>query len=188
MAHRVAELIVRAETLPDRVEKEAAKRNTADLIIRLCEKRKHWLYASPLANIADFLAQVVESDGRQARENDESENDGNEWTKILSRVKELNQREIRVCHYAALAEHSLEKEREWIENHRADLSEEEIDMIERLIKMRSASEDEYFNLDGERVPRFASLEPERRTMKVLEILGLIEKQRQELYQLISNAK
>lgn len=187
MAHRVAELISRADALPDGAEKETAEREAADLIIRLWEKRTHWLYASPLAGIADFLAQLVESDGhrRHSEQQSEPETDESKWTAILSRVIELNTREMKVCRYAALAEHNLDKEREWLENHRENLSEDEISITETLIAMRVASEGEYFNLGAERVPKFALLTPEERTAKVIEVLTQIAKERENLFRKIA---
>jgi chorismate-pyruvate lyase len=55
MAHRVAELIERAEHTQAETDKEAAKNECTDLILKLWERRYNWPHGQPLAEIAEFL-------------------------------------------------------------------------------------------------------------------------------------
>ena len=55
ISHRVAELIERAEQATTDADRELARRECADLIIRLWEHRSERSYARPLAHIREFL-------------------------------------------------------------------------------------------------------------------------------------
>lgn len=63
MAHRVAELMQRAEAATDPTVKEAAEQESQDLIIRLWEMRDFWPRGGPLAPLLPTLHQLLDQQG-----------------------------------------------------------------------------------------------------------------------------
>jgi len=54
----------------------------------------------------------------------------------LPHLEKLQEREDSICRDAAIAEASLEQEREWLEEHREEISDDECGIIEYLLKLR----------------------------------------------------
>lgn len=182
IAHSVAELMDRAERAPTGAEREAARRECSDLVIKLWERRSHWPHGRPLAEVAGLLKNLLDDEtnyGRRDRQY-EVEIDAQSWIGILPRLRQLQYREDEVCRSAAIADFDLEADRKWLSEHGQDLSEEEREIMERLIRERERVDEEYFELDKTRVPQFASLPPTTRAQLVHEALKKIEEERQEL--------
>ncbi len=59
MAHRIAELMERAEQAETEAEQEAAKRECTNVIIKLWEHRTKFPFKPPLADIAKFLKNLI---------------------------------------------------------------------------------------------------------------------------------
>src|ERR1700736_2778144 len=59
MAHRIAELMERGERARTASERERARANCTDLIVRLWEKRAQLPAGAPLGPFADFLEHFV---------------------------------------------------------------------------------------------------------------------------------
>jgi hypothetical protein len=178
MAHRVAELMERAEQAQSGPEREAARRDCTDLIMRLWAHRAHRLHGRPLAEIASFLEEFTDQMG--AARHVPADLDSASWTYVLHRIMQLAAREEDVVRVAAIAEVSLEREREWLAEHRDDLSEDERNIIERLIELQDHTRTGHFRLDDVYIPNFGSLPRDERTRHVLEQLERIHAARQRL--------
>lgn len=178
MAHRVAELMERAEQAKEGSEREAARRECVDLIMRLWAHRANHQHGRPLAEIARFLETFA--DPVPARHQVPPGLEKGSWIYVLHRIVQLGEREEEVCRAAAIAEIPLEREREWLAEHRDDLSEDERTIIERLMQLQDRGRSGYFTLDDTNVPDFGSLPPEERTRHALERLIEINTERQRL--------
>lgn len=178
MAHRIAELMEQAEQAPTEAEREAAKRECTDIIIRLWEHRTKFPFKPPLADIAKFLKNLMSDPSPSLWEKPEPP-DGT-WSRILPHLEKLQDREYWICHQAAIAETSLEKEREWLKEHHQEMSDDECQIIESLLKLREQMDGDDYSLDSIRTPNFASLPAEERTRQILEDLKRIHTERQSL--------
>lgn len=178
MAHRIAELMEQAEQAPTEAEREAAKRECTDVIIRLWEHRTKFPFKPPLADIAKFLRNLTSDSPPPHWEKPESP-DGT-WHSILPHLEKLQEREYRICRDAAIAETSLEEEREWLEEHREEMSDDECEIIEYLLKLREQMDGNDYSLDSIRIPNFATLPAQERTRQVFEALDRINIKRQSL--------
>ena len=178
MAHRIAELIERAEQGETEAEREAAKRECTDVILSLWGHRAKFPFKPPLADIAKFLRNVTSDPPPPYWEKPEPP-DGT-WESILPHLEKLQEREYSICRDAAIAEvHSLQ-EREWLEEHREEMSDDECNIIKYLLKLREQMDDDSYSLDSVRIPNFASLPAGERTRRVLEALTNINTERQVL--------
>lgn len=178
MAHRIAELMERAEQSETEAKREAAKRECADVIIRLWEHRAKFPFKPPLADIAKFLRNLT-SDPPPSHWEKPEPPDGT-WGSILPHLEKLQEREYSICRDAAIAEASLEQEREWLEEHREEMSDDECDIIKYLLKLREQMDGDNYSLDSIRIPNFASLAAGERTRRVIEALANINAERQVL--------
>ncbi len=178
MAHRIAELMERAEQAETEAEREAAKRECTNVIIRLWEHRAEFPFKPPLADIAKFLKNLTSDPSPSNREKPEPP-DGT-WNSILAHLKKLQNREYKICRDAAIAENSLEDEREWLEEHREEMSDNECEIIEYLLKLREQMDGSNYLLDIIPIPNFATLPAEERTRQVLAALEQINIERQSL--------
>ena len=182
MSHRIAEVMERAESTVDAVEREAIRRQCSDLIIRLWERRAHWPYGQPLAGVAELLKSLVSDETSYPRQhrNREVDIDSRSWIGTLPLLRKLQDREEEICFNAAIAEVDLKAERDWLTQHGTELSEEERKITENLISLRERLEQPYFELDKTRVPNFASLEPTKRTQLAQKALKQINEERKKL--------
>lgn len=180
MAHRVAELMERAEQAQTDADRETARRECADLILRLWERRSYWPQGRPLAEVSEFLKKFT--DGLASFPYNRAKTQPKEptWINILPHLIRLNKREEIIYRDAALADLSLEKEREWLAEHREDMSDEECEVIERLLALRERLEGPYYFLDDDPIPNFTALSAQERTARVLEALDKINAERQAL--------
>lgn len=186
MAHRIAELIERADQAETDEGKESARRECSDLIIRLWERRTHWPYGQPLAEMAEFLKNLTTNESSYFQQYGQTEPhvDNRSWIGILPQLIRLGDREIRVCRDAALADINIEEERAWLIEHPDELSTEEREIIEQLQKLRERLDGPYYKLDNAYIQNFTSLTSEERTDLVLETLKKIGTEREKLLSLI----
>src|SRR4051812_43936360 len=63
MAHRIAELMERAEQAEDKDDREEARRECADLILGVWSRRSGWPYGQPLVNIASTIKGLMTEPG-----------------------------------------------------------------------------------------------------------------------------
>lgn len=178
MAHRVAELIERAEQAKSDADRELAQRECADLIIRLWEHRAERSRARPLAEIKEFLEEFTRE--RPPYRRTPPEGSEHTWLSVLPYIAELAEREYRICRDAAISKVSIEEERVWLEDHNDDLSENERQVIEIIVELYDDVQSEHYDLDGVHTPNFARLSPEERTKRAIEALEQISHERDEL--------
>ena len=179
MSHRVAELMDLAEHAPAEADKEEARRECADLILRLWARRTTWPQGQPLSRVLPLLRRLTEEPQYDFhwREPDGS------WAGLLPRLERLQDREWRVCIDAALAnipQESVDPDRRWLAEHADDLTPEERESQQRLIQLVDCVYAENFLLDAVAVPRFAALPADERTRHVHDALEKIAAERQRL--------
>src|SRR5436853_6772889 len=58
MSHRISELMERAEQADTEAGKEEAKRECAELILKVGGRRKHWPKGQPLGDLSRFLNSI----------------------------------------------------------------------------------------------------------------------------------
>jgi hypothetical protein len=181
MAHRVAELMQRAEQAETLAERESAKQECSELILRIWERRASLPYGRPLAEVAEFLKKFTSNRPRFDRQRTEPEE--KTWNSILSILEALQVREDNVCRDAAIADLSveaIEKERGWLKEHPEDLSQEESDTIEWLVERYDRLSGDSYRLDRIPAANFANLPAQERTKLVHEALSKIETERRDL--------
>ena len=187
MAHRIAELIERAEQASEDSEaQEEARRECADLILRVWSRRSGWPYGQPLAKLAAALEKLVAKPNPYDRRSQEPKEQS--WTGVFPLLDKIHQRERQVHRDAALAEHSPEESKSWLEEHEDDMAEEETDTLRRLVQMIERTRNEHFYLIDKPSPRFGTLSKEERAKLTLEALNEIDNERQSLRELASSTE
>lgn len=175
MSHRVAELMHEAENLEGK-NREAAKRECADLIMRLWERRIDWPYGAPLTYILPALRRIVsEPDSASSWHQNAKKPDGT-WSGLGSEIERLAERERQVLCAARFADISKEAvlyTKNWLEEFGNDLSNEELEAFELCFKWTDAVSGETFHLDGEAIPNFGNLPPIERNIHIQKALGRI---------------
>ena len=157
MAHRVAELMHRAEIVTDPAIKEAAEQESQDLIIRLWEMRDFWPRGGPLAPLLPTLHQLLDQQGYpMVRFTGRPE--PNDTSGLLAQLMRLHRREMReLCEMIAanLPSETVEPMQQLINEHLEDLSDDELNLLEISITPASFApfrEDEAEELEGESYP------------------------------------
>jgi hypothetical protein len=178
MSHRVAELMERAEQADMEEEKEAAKRECTELILRVWERREFWPCGQPVGNLSTFLNAVAPEPYSSQRENGGPPEPS--WIKALPRFRNLQEREDQIVVDAAIADLNLDQDREWLKEHPDALSEEERRTITWLINQQERLQSNYYKLDNQNVPNFAALPPEERSQLALATLDKINSERQKI--------
>ncbi len=87
----------------------------------------------------------------------------------------------------AIAETSLEEEREWLEEHPQEMSDDECEIIKYLLKLREQMDGDDYSLDGVRLPKFVSLPGDERAHRGLEVLANINAERQALLESVKSS-
>lgn len=192
MAHRFAELAERVENAASDEEREILRRECADLVFRLWERRSRETYRQPLTGIALFLKNIREKDDAGGTNviiaGYKTPVTADSWVETLPHLRSIGERERRVCYYAALADLDLATEREISAENADALPDEEREMLENLLKARKQLEGENFWLDGTPAPHFASLPPAERARLVNEVLDKLVAERKELFGWVTSEK
>ena len=186
MAHRIAELIEKAKQAKDDGEREEARRECTDLILRVWSRRSGWPYGQPLAKLASALEKLAAEPNPYSRRPQEPEEQS--WTGVFPLLDDIHQRERQVHRDAALAEHSPDESKSWLEEHESDMAEEEVDTLGRLVQMIERTRNEHFHLGAKASPHFGALSEEERTRLTLEALNEIDNERQRLRELASSTE
>ena len=185
MAHRVAELMELAENAPHMEERKAAQHECTELILRLWERRMDWPEGGPLKSVLPAFRQLMPAPKPSFRfgwEEPETSSDSF-WSELLPQIKKLQEREMQVCLFAAIADvprEASESAQLWLAEQKEDLSDEERATFEILADWGGAVYEEEFELDGEKIPCFGSLPPEERTQHIHRALKRIEAERAQL--------
>lgn len=182
MAHRFAELAERAENAESDEQRENLRRECADLVFRLWDRRSRETYRQPLTGIAAFLKNIREKDPASINPlwRYQTRVTADNWIEMLPHLTDIGDREWRVCYYAALADLDLAAESELLAENADALPDEERELIVNLIETRSHLEGEHFRLDDIPAPRFAYLSPAERARLVSEALEKLAVERKEL--------
>lgn len=178
MAHRVAELIERAEQAPDVTTRESARRECSDLIIRLWDHRASRRYGRPLSHITSFLEQLSNADSTPARAMTQTPEET--WIGLMQRLDALNDCERQICFDASVTDLDVEQERAWLEEHGDDLSDDERRIITSVLVRHDGTRSEYYRLDGTPIPNFAGLSANERFKQGVEALERIDGERKVL--------
>lgn len=178
MSHRIAELMEQAEGVNTEAEKEGAKRECTDLILRVWERRKYWMRGQPLGDLTAFLKFIAPEPYSYSRE----ENAPTEpsWINVLPRLRTLNDREDQIVFDAAIADLDLEQDRKWLAEHSDELSDEERQTITLLISEQERLQSSSYKLGDQDAPNFAALPREERLRLVSTALGKINSERQNI--------
>lgn len=186
MAHRIAELMQRAEQVEDESEREEARRECADLILRVWSRRSGWPYGQPLARIASALKDLAAERSRYSRRLQEPEE--RSWSGVFPLLEDIHRSEQWIYRDAALASiliEDLEEAKSWLEEHGEHMPEEEADTLGRIVEMAERTRSEYFSLGNTSAPHFGTLSEEERTQLVKEALDELDAERLRLWELAS---
>jgi hypothetical protein len=168
MAHRVAELIDRANKAATPKARNTAAADAADLVLRLWAHRSNWPKGWPPPSAAKVLGaldpQPYAADGSLS---------GSPWVDSLHRLADLHTREQHLWIDFGLLDLELEAEQRALSDEGADLREDEREVLERLVRRRNSAAREHF--DGT-VPASSKLRAEVGRGKLAEL----EFERQEL--------
>jgi hypothetical protein len=186
MAHRIAELMERAEQAEGESEKEEARRECADLILRVWSRRSGWPYGQPLAKIASALKDLAAERSRYSRRLQEPEE--RSWAGVLPLLEEIHRSEQWIYRDAALASiplEDLEEAKSWLKEHGEDMPEEEASTLGRVVEMAERTRSEFFSLGNTSAPHFGTLSEEERMRLVKEALDELDAERLRLWELAS---
>lgn len=173
----------RAENAPSGEERETARSECSDLILKLWEKRMEWPHGGPLKWVLPALRKLtIEPPTAYAWGRNEPEFDGS-WSGLLPHIKQLQARESRVCLFACFADipkEATDNARQWLGEMAQELSEEERDTLQMLVDWSDSVHAEDFALDGEKIPCFGSLPPGERAKHVQAALKRIVEEKAKL--------
>ncbi|WP_051054228.1 hypothetical protein [Fibrella aestuarina] len=93
MAHRVAELMDRAEAAASDVEREAAKKECSDLILNLWQKRNCWPNGGPFTTLYPTFKRLFQPPSEYYHFFEEPDA---EETGLVSRLIDIHQREMKL--------------------------------------------------------------------------------------------
>lgn len=134
MAHRIAELMQRAEAASNVELKEVAERECQDLIVRLWDMRELWPSGGPLRDILPTLHQLLDKTPFTIRwaGKPEQPSVGGVITKLLrAQRKELRQ----LCQLikSKTPTHTVEELQRLLDENYGDLSDDEVALITLII-------------------------------------------------------
>ena len=131
MAHRIAEMMHRAETARKTADRESARAACADLILRLWEKRACLPTDAPLASFADFLENFVKEPNAWDWRSEISDKPRT-WAEALPELRLLLEREMSLWREAALAAQPHGKAKELLDDLGSQCEPEETRILRSL--------------------------------------------------------
>lgn len=185
MSHRIAELMEQAESADTEVTKVAAKQECTDLILKVWERRKYWPQGQPLGDLSGFLHSVA-PDPYSAPDNNETDEEKS-WIKALPGIRKLHKYEDQIVFDSAIADLDLTEDKEWLEQHPDELTNEEHRTISWLIKRQEELHGQYYKLGTEAAPNFGGLSSAERAKLALILLDKINIERRKIFDEIANA-
>ncbi len=137
MAHRVAELIQRAERARTKAVRDSAARECESLILRLWERRTSWPKGWPPPNAAtalERLASAEEEPNEFGFYRQRVVDDGDRtWLSTLPLIADLHRMELDTWRDAGLTELDVGEMSDWLNEQAEHLSDEERATFERLV-------------------------------------------------------
>jgi hypothetical protein len=170
MSHYLAEQIERANAAPDGAEGDAARRECVDLILRLWERRHHWPLSAPLKEVSEELNKWVKPTPHYFPPKDGVTEP---WPDLLHRLQDLHRQEEQLCRTAWVAGQNLTQDREYLQDHSDHLSDEECEVVKRLIELQDQVCGPDALLAGEPCPNFGNLAEDERQDRILKRLHAI---------------
>ena len=186
MAHRIAELMERAEQAEDENSREQARRECADLILRVWSRRAGWPYGQPLAKVASNLKGLAAEPDTYSKPLDEPEE--RSWASLSPLLNQLLDRERQLYRDITVAGVSPEEPKSLLEEHEEDMLEEEIDSFKSLMLMIDRLRNERSGPGGMSASSLSELPEEERNKRVLEALEELDAERQRLRELASTTE
>lgn len=180
MAHRIAEMMRKAEEADSPKEREAARTECTDLIMRLWERRNHWPYGSPLDPVSETLSAIAwQPDFTSPSELDQPDPSGR-WERVYEDMKELHYEESSFLVYAMAANMELSTAEDWTEDHKTIMENQEREVLIDLIELRKQASSEDFKLGSIDAPGFATRPREERSKLIRKSLDNIAERRKEV--------
>lgn len=174
---------MRVENAATAEESDVASRECTDLILKLWEKRMDWPCGGPLTYILPALRKLTsEPPTSYGWGWGQPEIDGS-WTRLLPHLKELQAQESRICLLASFADINTEvneSARRWLNETSIDISDEERETMQLLLKWVDYVHSDECVLLEETIPNFGSLAPEERTKHIHEALDVIRQEKAEM--------
>lgn len=133
MAHYLAEKMEKAESAPEGEERERARRECIELILKLWERRHSWPLSAPLKDIAGRLEELLHPRPKFFRRTDR---ESDPFLDLLRDLEQLHVNETELCITAWLGSLDLQKDRDYLNNHSDHLENEERELIQRLISLQ----------------------------------------------------
>lgn len=186
MAHRIAQLMQRADEARNDEEREETQSECADLILRVWSRRSVWPHGQPLAEVASAFEKLAAEPNPYGRPPGEPQE--RSWAGVFPLLDEIHKKERWVHRDAALAEYPLAESKSWLEEHGDEMSQEEADVLGHLVKLMGRTYNEHFRLGDKPAPNFGGLPDEERTRLVLEALDELDTERRRMRNLASLGK
>lgn len=149
MAHRVAELMAKADITEDALERMGVQRECEALIYRLWEQRANWPYGGPLEGILPTLRRMLgPSDKYYGWHHAPLDEAG-----IVGKLIQLHSHELHLVEKLAALKVSPELadiSEAWLHEYADDLSERESDVLKvmiRIVRRKPASSEDEVELD-----------------------------------------
>lgn len=144
LAHYLAELINDIEKCKSKEEKKNVQRECCNMILEIWGKRERIPIEKPtekLKPIIDVISLLKKNEHPFIRhvfldKKHGLKNSNSSWLGFLETVKNNSERIYRKSLIAMMSEELLEKDKEWIEEHKSFLSDEEKSVIEYLDSIR----------------------------------------------------
>jgi len=140
MAHRVAELIDRANKAGSAKARSEAAAEATDLVLRLWAHRSNWPKGWPPQTAAKVLAALDPE-----RHEGHGPPSGSPWIDSLHRLADLQTSEWRLWMDFGLLDLDLGAEQRALSDPSGDLRPDEREVLERLVRQRNLAASQYFN-------------------------------------------
>lgn len=203
MAHRVAELMAKAEITEDASERRQVQIECEALIYRLWEQRANWPYGGPLEGILPTLQRMLGPNDKYYGWHHTPLNESG----IVGKLIQLHTHELHLVEKLAALQVSPELadiSEEWLHEYADDLSERESDVLKvmiRIVRRKPAASEDEVEMDDNDFPDEAlgeqpveneaiireSLENEFSTPenRIIAALARLSEKRKKLYQSVT---
>lgn len=134
MAHRLAELMERAEQATEDADREAARKEATDLVLRLWDHRSSWPHGWP----PEASTAIAGTSRRSRRASKDAT--GSPWLDSLEELEVLQSRERQIWTDLGLLDFDIESERRVVRELDGESAGEERRAIEAVIRMWESAE------------------------------------------------
>lgn len=177
MAHYLAEKMEKAESAPEGDERERARRECIELILKLWERRHSWPLSAPLKDIAGRLDELLNP---RPKFFFRGETISDPILDLMHNLEELHAKEMQICVMSYIASLDLEKDREYLKDHVGHLDDDERKIIQRLVNLHDFVSGPEAHLGDEACPGFGDLSKSEQAKLIKSRLRAIDKDRNNL--------